>query len=259
MVDSVAQSCHGVTEPQAHQAQAENFAVALMRALLVGDAGCASFAIFIFVSMLAYSGEELILDPFSRSRCFGLHARRQSTAADRVALHGGVFVGMIVQSRSLCSTSAATCADLDHAVLNDRSTGCVGLGPRADQDFQRAGFLAPSLAPRCGPVCFPARPSQRCIRCLRAWIDDAHWQASGGRTQRDRCAAWDVWGASQGVRHLGAGGLVEQPLQATWRTYSSSAADRPSPPTDMVFAAEATCFVAARSDRKADGAPFRHE
>jgi BCD family chlorophyll transporter-like MFS transporter len=67
------------------------FRVALQQ--VWGEAQARKFAIFVFVSMLAYSGQELILEPFAGA-VFGLTPGASTALAG--TLHGGVLVGMLV-------------------------------------------------------------------------------------------------------------------------------------------------------------------
>ena len=71
-------------------ARASTFRAALAQAL--AEPGARRFAIFVFVSMLAFSAQELILEPFA-GVVFG-YAPGESTSLSGVQ-HGGVLVGML--------------------------------------------------------------------------------------------------------------------------------------------------------------------
>jgi len=80
----------GVTTTAAQRATSPSFFVALNE--VWKDPLARRFAIFIFVSMLAYSAPELIIEPFVGA-VFGLTPGESTTLAS--AQHGGTLIGMI--------------------------------------------------------------------------------------------------------------------------------------------------------------------
>jgi BCD family chlorophyll transporter-like MFS transporter len=100
------------------------------------------FAIFIFVSMLAYGAQDLILDPFAGA-VFGL-TPGQSTKLSGVQ-HGGVLVGMIIVALVASGIGRGRAGSLRTWTIG----GCVA-SALALLGLAAAGFVGPE---------WPLRPS----------------------------------------------------------------------------------------------------
>ncbi|MEO8937104.1 MAG: BCD family MFS transporter [Burkholderiaceae bacterium] len=158
------------------------------------EAEARRFTIFIFVSMLAYSAQDLILEPFAGT-VFGF-TPGESTSLSGVQ-HGGVLVGMLL-------------ATLAGRRWRGRSTGSlrgwtiVGCAMSA---FALVGLVLASLV---GPA-WPFRSTVVLLGAANgvfsiAAIGSMMRLASQGRESREGMRM-GLWGAAQAVA-FGAGGLV---------------------------------------------------
>jgi BCD family chlorophyll transporter-like MFS transporter len=185
------------------------------------------FTIFIFVSMLAYSAQDLILEPFAGT-VFG-YTPGQSTSLSGVQ-HGGVLAGMI-------AVALAGSGRLRHRLGSLRAWtvgGCIA----------SAVALAALVA---GAAIGPAWPLKATVFVLGAAngafsiaaIGSMMRLAGQGRERREG-VRMGLWGAAQAVA-FGVGGLVG--------TGASDIAHRllgdPSAAYATVFGLEALLFVAA--------------
>jgi BCD family chlorophyll transporter-like MFS transporter len=184
------------------------------------------FAVFIFVSMLAYGAQDLILDPFAGA-VFGF-TPGQSTKLSGLQ-HGGVLVGMIV---------VAIAGTLGRGRFGSLSTwtiaGCIASA------IALAGLAAGGLAG-------PAWP-------LRAWVfalgvaNGAYAIAAigsmmtlvaAGRRSREG-VRMGLWGAAQAIA-FGCGGFLGTVASDIARHLLGS----PALAYSAVFACEATLFLLA--------------
>ncbi len=210
------------TAPEAPAAPAPPLAAALRT--IAGDPAARRFTAFVFVSMLAYSMQDLILEPFAGLR-FGM-SPGQSTALTGVQ-HGGVLLGMIA------------------AGLGGSLRGGAGL--RRWIGGGCAGSAAAMAALAFGAQAGPGWPLVLNIALLGlangvfavAAIGAMMTLASAGGSGREG-VRMGVWGAAQAIAFalgglIGAGGV--DALRAL--TGSIPAA------FGLVFALEAALFVAA--------------
>ena len=181
----------GVAAPSAGPAKTP-FAVALRQ--VWREAESRRFTVFIFVSMLAYSAQDLILEPFA-----GLvfhYTPGESTSLSGVQ-HGGVLLGMLV-------------ATLAGRRLRGRSTGSLRLWTItgcAISACALAGLVAASIVG-------PAWPFKGTVLLLGAAngvfsiaaIGSMMRLASCGQSSREGMRM-GLWGAAQAVA-FGLGGLV---------------------------------------------------
>ena len=158
------------------------------------EAEARRFTVFVFVSMLAYSAQDLILEPFAGT-VFGF-TPGESTSLSGVQ-HGGVLIGMLV-------------ATLAGRRLRGRSTGSlrswtiVGCGLSA---CALGGLVAASLV---GPA-WPFRATVLLLGAANglfsiAAIGSMMRLAGHGATAREG-TRMGLWGAAQAVA-FGLGGLV---------------------------------------------------
>jgi BCD family chlorophyll transporter-like MFS transporter len=179
------------------------------------------FAIFIFVSMLAYSAQDLILEPFA-GLVFGM-TPGETTKLSGVQ-HGGVLAGMIL---------VAVAGRWGGATLRGWAIGgCIA---------SAIALAALAVAGQIGPA-FPLRPAVFLLGVANgafavAAIGSMMSFVAEGRERREG-VRMGLWGAAQAIA-FGLGGLVGAGALdiARWLLGSPLAAYA------WVFAAEAALFV----------------
>lgn len=187
------------------------------------------FTIFVFVSMLAYSGQELILEPFAGA-VFAM-TPGQSTQLTGLQ-HSGVLLGMVLVNLACAALRGSRWGSLRAWTV----IGCV------------ASACALSLLAVGGSV-GEAWPLQANVFALGvangafavAAIGSMMTFAGAGRGSREG-VRMGLWGAAQAVA-FGLGGF----LGAAGSDLARSILTRPGPAYGVVFAAEALLFLAAAS------------
>jgi MFS transporter, BCD family, chlorophyll transporter len=183
------------------------------------------FTIFIFMSMFAYSTQDLVLEPFA-GVVFG-YSPGNSTVLSGIH-HGGVFAGMIL---------VAICASLvGGPVLGSLRLWMVG-GCLASA-VAMAGII---LVARMGP----AGPLRACVVALGiangafaiAAIGTMMKMAGEGAKGREG-ARMGLWGAAQGIA-FGLGGFIGSVAYDVARLFVAA----PASAYAVVFAIEAILFV----------------
>ncbi len=210
------------------------------------DAEARSFTLFIFVSMLAYSAQELLVEPFA-GLVFGLPPGATTKLAG--LQHGGVLVGMLAVAalasrsrlKSLRGWTVAGCLASAASLVGLAASGKWGADP---------------LALR---VCVGALGVSNGIYAVAA-IGSMMGLAGKGARGREG-ARMGVWGAAQALA-FALGGLVGTGLADLARWGGASALDAYA----FVFVIEAAAFVAsgeiarrlggARSAAPAEAAPL---
>jgi MFS transporter, BCD family, chlorophyll transporter len=185
------------------------------------------FTIFVFVSMLAYSGQELILEPFAGS-VFAM-TPGQSTQLSGLQ-HGGVLVGMILVN--------IACALLRGSWLGALRTWTV-LGCFASA----IALLALTVGGWIGPA-WPLKPNVFVLGMANgafavAAIGYMMSFDGAGRESREG-VRMGLWGAAQAVA-FGMGGFLGAAGSDVARLYLAS----PGLAYGVVFAAEALLFLFA--------------
>lgn len=198
------------------------------------------FAIFIFISMLAYSAPELILEPFAGS-VFGLTPGESTTLAS--VLHGGTLAGMALTALACGMAGRGNTAALPAWTAG----GCTASGV-ALLTLAIAGFAAPMW------------PLRACVFMLGlgngvyavAAIGSMMSLAGAGQRSREGLRM-GLWGAAQAIA-FGLGGFIGTLAYDVARTAMASAALAYA----SVFAADAVLFavsaVLAIRIRRHDGA-----
>lgn len=178
------------------------------------------FTIFVFVSMLAYSAQDLILEPFG-GVVFGLTLGETTKLAS--AQHGGVFGGMILVALaagrfgSLKAWAVGGCAASALALFALAGSGFVGQGwPLA------ASYVALGLANGAFAAAAIATMMQL---------------AGQGRSGREGMRM-GLWGAAQAIA-FGLGGLAGSMASDVARSLLAS----PAAAYGAVFFAEGALFV----------------
>ena len=203
--------------------RAISFRVALAEVWQEGAAR--QFTIFIFLSMLAYSAHDLILEPFAGT-VFGF-TPGESTSLSGVQ-HGGVLLGMILV--------ALVGSRFANARLGSLRVWCVG-GCLASA----AALVGLTIAGHVGPP-WPLKANVFLMGAANgafsiAAIGQMMRLATEGRAAREG-VRMGLWGAAQAVA-FGLGGLIGTAASdlAHWIIASSGVAYA------SVFAAEALLFV----------------
>lgn len=185
------------------------------------------FTIFVFVSMLAYSAQDLILEPFA-GIVFGLTPGESTKLAG--VQHGGVFMGMVLVA-------------LLASVIGGKRLGSLRLWTIGGCLASALALFALACAGSVGPS-WPLRPSVFILGVANgafavAAIGSMMALAGSGREAREG-TRMGLWGAAQAVA-FGLGGFlgtvavdVTQPLFAS-----------PMLSYSLVFAAEGALFLVA--------------
>ncbi len=191
------------------------------------------FAIFVFVSMLAYSAQELILEPFAGAV---MRLTPGQTAGLTGLQHGGVMAGMLL------------------VALGGSLAGAGRRAPTVRTQAMRAwtmgGCLASAVALAglaCAGLAGPAWPLQANVFALGvangtfavSAIGAMMGLAGQGRGSREG-VRMGLWGAAQALA-FGAGGLLGTGASDAAR----AAFGAPAPAYTAVFACEAALFLSA--------------
>ncbi|MDJ0852107.1 MAG: BCD family MFS transporter [Myxococcota bacterium] len=185
------------------------------------------FTIFVFVSMLAYSAQDLILEPFAGL----IHGFTPGESTQLAGIqHGGVLLGMIV------TAIVGTTVGRSRARFMRMWTtgGCVA---------SAAALLALTAGATLGPA-WPLEPSVFALGLANgafavAAIGSMMTLASAGRGGREG-TRMGLWGAAQAVA-FGLGGFLGAVAVDAARAVLSD----PATAFAIVFAAEAVAFLAA--------------
>jgi BCD family chlorophyll transporter-like MFS transporter len=191
------------------------------------DATARHFSIFIFVSMLAYSAQELVLEPFG-ALVFGMSPAE--TAMLGGAQHGGALTGMILLGTIATLFSRSRFMALKHWMV-------IGCGGSA---LALTGLV---MAAQIGPG-WPLAPSifalgvANGIYAVAAIGSMFNLAAAGGEAREG--LRMGLFGAAQGVA-FGIGGFAGSGLSDVMRLFIGS----PVGAYGIVFSVEALLFLAA--------------
>lgn len=185
------------------------------------------FTIFVFVSMLAFSAQDLILEPFA-GLLFSMTPGETTQLAG--LQHGGVFVGMVLTG-SLGTLWARRYAG---ALRLLTVAGCIGSAAAL------AGLATASATPGEWPLSFNVFVLGFANGCF-AVAAIGSMMALAGAAGRDRAGMrMGLWGAAQAVA-FGLGGLAGAAGVDLVRILTGD----PAAAFGLVFAAEAATFIAA--------------
>ena len=236
-----------VIDEQSAQAASPGFAVALSQ--VWAEPTARRFTIFIFVSMLAYSSQDLILEPFAGS-VFG-YTPGESTQLSGVQ-HGGVLLGMVLVAAAGSGVPGRLISR-----LRGRGQGATRNSPTARIDrlaslrlWTVGGCIASALALlglMVSGLTGGAWPFKATVFLLGAANGAFSIAAIGsmmslavqGRESREG-VRMGMWGAAQAVA-FGLGGLVGTGASDLARWWFGS----PALAYSAVFAFEAVLFVAS--------------
>jgi BCD family chlorophyll transporter-like MFS transporter len=186
------------------------------------------FTIFVFVSMLAYSAQDLILEPFAGA-VFGF-SPGESTGLSGVQ-HGGVFAGMLLVAVVTSLFKGTPAASLKGWVVG----GCAGSA------LALAGLVVAGL----GQAAWPLRENVFLLGLANgafsiAAIGAMMAMASRGRGSREG-VRMGLWGASQAIA-FGAGGFLGTVLADLSRAVVGPSGSAYA----IVFGLEVAGFLAAQ-------------
>jgi MFS transporter, BCD family, chlorophyll transporter len=215
---------HGQAAPIAPEAKPK-FHVAL--AEVWAEPSARRFTIFIFVSMLAYSAQDLILEPFA-GIVFG-YTPGESTSLAGVQ-HGGVLTGML-----LAAAAGRRIGGRRFGTLRSWTVGgCIASG-LALASLVVAASVGPAWPLRASVFLLGAANGAFSIAAIGSMMR----MAGEGRERREG-VRMGLWGAAQAVA-FGFGGLAGAAASDLARALMGS----PAAAYATVFALEALLFVAA--------------
>ncbi|VVB43653.1 Bacteriochlorophyll synthase 44.5 kDa chain [Beijerinckiaceae bacterium RH AL1] len=227
----------GRAAPSASDAPRESFAAALRQ--VWSEPLARRFAIFVFVSMLAYGGEDLLIEPFAGA-LFGLGAGE--TAKLTGLLHAGALAGMIA-----VPLSAGLLPRWRGVLLRGWMTGgcvasaaaLVGLGALGVADAPH--LLRPALAAlgfaNGGYAIAAIAAMMQLVGTTGAGPGKESARHDGARNEGTKMG---LWGAAQACA-FGAGGLAATMLSDFARALAGTTATAYA----IVFALEAAIFLAS--------------
>ena len=189
-------------------------------------------AIFVFVAMLGYSSEELVLDPFA-GEVFGFTPGESTKLSG--ALHGGVFLGMAAVAIAGSTGLRRWIGSLHSWMLGGTLASAAALMALASVALAAAGHSA---------LVLPLRPTVFLLGVANgafsiAAIGTMMGMAGGGKGRQEG-VRMGLWGAAQGVA-FGLGGLFGSGASDLARALIAS----PALAYACVFAAEAALFFVA--------------
>ena len=195
------------------------------------------FTIFIFVSMLAYSGQDLILEPFA-GLVFGL-TPGQSTSLSGVQ-NSGVLAGMILVG------AASTLFPQVMSLRNWTVLGCIGSA------LALAGLSAAAVAGPGWPLMLSVVALGFCNGVFAVGAIGSMFSMAGSPGQSRDGLRMGIFGAAQAIA-FGLGGFAGTVLVDVSRLLLGS----PVMAYSVVFAVEALAFLAAARLAAAIGRPDR--
>ncbi|MBX7497091.1 BCD family MFS transporter [Qipengyuania sp. 6B39] len=194
---------------------------------ILGEPAARRFTVFIFVSMLAYSMQDLILEPFA-GLVFGMTPGQSTQLAGMQ--HGGVLVGMIVSGIG----GSAFAGRLPGELRSWIAIGCLG---------SALALAALAIGARVGPG-WPLVPNLFALGFFNGLFAVAAIGAmmglagSGERTREG--VRMGVWGAAQAIA-FGMGGL----LGALGVDVARRAQGQDASAFQLIFAVEGALFLVA--------------
>lgn len=212
---------------QGVRAEAENAASVGFRAAMAdvwAEPAARRFTVFVFLSMLAYSSQDLILEPFA-GLVYGF-TPGESTALSGIQ-HAGVLVGMLV---------VAACTGFGPAWVRDLGAWAVGgclLSAMALAALAWAALVGPPWPLRATVAAMGAANGMFSIAAIASMMQ----LAGHGRSRREGTRV-GLWGAAQAMA-FGLGGMAGAVASdlARWLLTDSGIAYA------TVFAFEAVLFV----------------
>ena len=206
-----------------HHASAAGFRAALKQVWAEREAR--RFTVFVFVSMLAYSAQDLILEPFAGT-VFGM-TPGESTRLSGVQ-HGGVLLGMILVAVSATLTGRGGAGALRLWTVG----GCLA-SALALLGIALGGSLAESWPLRTNVFLLGLANGAFAVAAIASMMT-----LSGHGTARREGLRMGLWGAAQAIA-FGLGGFIGTVAIDVARAFI----DTPAHAYALVFTAEAALFV----------------
>jgi MFS transporter, BCD family, chlorophyll transporter len=217
------------------QAPSSAMTVQRFRAALVevwADGQARRFTVFVFVSMVAYSAQDLILEPFA-GVMFG-YTPGQSTQLAGVQ-HGGTLAGMLLAALAGRRLAGVGFGSLKTWTVGGCLASCVALA-----GLVFAGLGAAPLWPlKANVFLLGVANGAFSIAAIGSMMALAGGNAHSGQAPREG-TRMGLWGAAQAIGFAG-GGLIGAAASDVMRWWLGA----PGPAYAAVFAAEALLFVAA--------------
>lgn len=195
---------------------------------ILADAQAYRFTLFVFMSMLAYNMQDLILEPFA-GLVFGMSPGATTQLSG--AQHGGVLVGMILAGLGGSAFLGRKPAELEKWIV----AGCIGSG------LALIGLVAAPMDPNGWPLVANVVALGFCNGVFAVAAIGAMMGLAGGDGGRQSGLRMGVWGAAQAIA-FGLGGLVGAVGVDLIRASMGGVA---APAFQLVFAAEAALFICA--------------
>ncbi|WP_299399083.1 BCD family MFS transporter [Pelagibius sp.] len=192
-----------------------------------GESRARRFAVFVFVSMLAYSGQDLILEPFAGT-VFGL-TPGESTRLSGVQ-HAGVFLGMLLVALACGRLARGRLGSL----LGWTVGGCIASGAVL-LTLAFSGFVVGSWPLRATVFTLGVANGAFAVAAIGSMMS----LVNDGRAKREG-VRMGLWGAAQAIA-FGLGGLLGT-LAVDLLRWALAA---PTSAYAMVFAGEAMLFFLA--------------
>ena len=190
-IEGPAHAADALSRPRARAEHAPSFLTALRE--IWSEPASRRFAIFVFVSMLAYSAQEVVLEPFAGAV---FHFTPGETAGLTGLLHAGVLAGMacVALSCLLARTSQA------RAMRAWTMGGCIA-STLALGGMAAAALVGPAWPLHASVLLLGAANGAFAVSAIGAMMG----LAAAGREQREGTRV-GLWGAAQAIA-FGAGGL----------------------------------------------------
>ena len=185
------------------------------------------FAVFVFVSMLAYSAQELVIEPFAGA-VFGL-TPGQSTGLTGLH-HAGVLVGMAV-----VAVSSFVIGSFSRRSMQAWTVGGCAASALAALGLAAAGMAGPGAPLRSAVLLLGVANGAFAVAAIGSMMG----LASAGRASREG-TRMGMWGAAQALA-FGAGGLVGTASVDVARLVFAE----PTVAYGAVFVGEAALFLAS--------------
>ena len=185
------------------------------------------FALFVFISMLAYSAQELILEPYAGS-VFGLTPGQSARITG--LQHGGVLVGMLI-----VAIAAGAAGEFRTRAMRGWTIGGCAASALALAILGAGGLAGPAFPLRTAVFLLGTANGAFTVSAIGAMMG----LAVQGQSRREG-VRMGLWGAAQAVA-FGAGGLAGTGASDAARHLLGT----PSIAYAAVFTAEAILFLAA--------------
>ena len=216
---------HHVFSETAKDAPTPDFKAALRE--IFAEAAARRFTIFIFVSMLAFSMQDLILEPFA-GLVFGLTPGESTQLGGQH--QGGILIGMILAGIGGSAFAGRMPVDLRHWIV----AGCIGSG------LALAGLAVAAITGPGWPLGINVFVLGFCNGLFAVAAIGAMMGLAGSGEKTREGVRMGVWGASQAIA-FGLGGL----LGAIGVDTARHVLGQDGPAFQLIFSIEAALFVVA--------------